>query len=253
MRPAAVVSALALIVACRAGSEPNSELSGPLLNAAGKPMDTNARANLVWADVVPVDGSVVPAGIRGDGRLKTGVAASGSPSNEYQGAFCGVSAFLATANNGSGELNFDPDTYYSSTMQATCGAARSYHFYLAGAGAAPTVSGPHSIARGLALLGPGQSAVQFEGFGLQLPTCQRVMYNDSTQYAPSNSPLQTRLPDLITPTGTVRQWRVESRGTHMGVCVTYNKNGSVKSVGPGLFMPFSLTVTEVPSPFPTFP
>lgn len=31
--------------------------------------------------------------------------------------------------------------------------------------------------------------------------------------------------------------------------MTYNRNGTIKSVGPGLFVPFSLTVTEVPDPF----
>lgn len=246
MRPAIGLSALVLIVACHAGSDPEAELAGPMLKAAGRPADTSKRANLVWADAVSVDGSIVPSGIRGDGRLKDGSAATGSPPNEYQGNYCGVQAFESPVP----DLNYKPDGLYgnlTAAQKAVCGPARFYNFYLGGPSTAPTVGFSHSIARGLWSLAPGQSAVQWEGFG---SICGgKLMYNDSTRYAPSNSLLQTRLPDVA----GVRQWRIESRGTHMGVCVTYNKNGSVKSVGPGLFMPFSLTVTEVPSPFPTFP
>lgn len=233
---------LALVAACVTD---NTESTGPLLAAKGAPVDSSPRGSLVWADSVLVNGNLVPTGIRGDGRLKDGSAATGSPSNEYQGNYCGVQAFASPVP----DLNYKPDGLYgnlTAAQKAICGPARFYNFYLGGPSGAPTAAFAHSIARGLWSLAAGQSAVQWEGFGI----CGgKLMYNDSTRYAPSNSPLQTRLPDV----GGARQWRIESRGTHKGVCVTYNPNGSVKAVGPGLLLPFSLTVTEVPYPFPTFP
>jgi hypothetical protein len=57
------------------------------------------RARFSWADSVNVGTAAqpqwVPAGIRGDGRLRRGDPATGSPSNEYQGDFCGISALVA--------------------------------------------------------------------------------------------------------------------------------------------------------------
>ena len=51
----------------------------------------------------------------------------------------------------------------------------------------------------------------------------------------------------------VRQWRIESQGTHQAVCLVFNTNGSIKSMGPWYFLPFAVTVTEVPYPYQNYP
>src|SRR2546428_4371707 len=147
-----VVALPLLLMACHGQpTEPSIQnvpgVAGPTgaPSAARAKVDTDSRANLVWADSILVNASFVPAGIRGDGRLKTGAASTGTPSNEYQGAVCGVQATLWTGSGESGDLNFKPDGEYSSTMQPTCGAARAYNFFLGGPSAPPTASNPHSI------------------------------------------------------------------------------------------------------------
>jgi hypothetical protein len=222
---------------------------GRVLLAKGKPVDTNSRANLVWADSVLMNGNMVAAGIGGDGRLKDGSPSSGSPSNEYQAAWCGVSAFFASGT----DLNFKPNSSWTTSMQSACGSQRLYTFYWNGPDAPGTTNGPHSIAYGLGSLTVGQSVSQSEAFGVQLQGCDILMFSDSARYTPSNSPRQTRLPDVIVNGVTERQWRIESQGTHQGACVTYNHNGSVKSVGPWYVLPFSLTVTEVSYPWSSYP
>ena len=137
-------------------------------------------------------------------------------------------------------------------MQAACGGRRQFNFFLQGPSAAPTPAAPRTIARELWLLGPGESRIQFEGFGVQLPGCANLMFDD--QYPPSSSTRQTRLPDVTRPDGRiVRQWRIESQGTHQAVCLVFKTNGSIKSMGPWYFLPFAVTVTEVPYPYQNYP
>ena len=247
----ASLAALAILVTECADPSARSSLMEPgrALFAKGGPVDTNPRANLVWADSVLVNGSMVPAGIRGDGRLKNGSPSSGAPSNEYQAAWCGVSAFFQSGT----DLSFKPNSNWTTSMQSACGSQRLYIFYLSGPGAAGTANGPHSIAYGLWSRAVGQSVSQSEAFGVQLPGCDALMFSDSARYAPSSSPQQTRLPDVIVNGITERQWRIETQNTHQGACVTYNHNGSVKSVGPWYVLPFSLTVTEVSYPWSSYP
>ena len=142
-------------------------------------VDTNPRANLVWADFLLVDGVQTPAGIRGDGRLKNGAVSAGTPSNEYQGAWCGTSAFRLGA-----DLDFKPNSGWTRSMQSACGSERLYRFYLNGPTGTPVAVGSHSIARGLWSLAIGQSAAQWEGFGVQLPGCDLLMFNDTWYYLP---------------------------------------------------------------------
>ena len=245
----ALAMVASLVTGCADPSARDSvvEPKQALLAKEGR-VDTSPRASLVWADSVVVNGSNVPAGIRGDGRLKNGSPSSGTPSNEYQGAWCGVTAFASGA-----DLDFKPNSSWTTSMQSACGSQRLYNFYWSGPGAGGTPNGPHSIARGLWSLAAGQSVSQWEGFGVQLTGCGILMFNDSALYAPSSSPRQTRLPDVTVNGVTERQWRIESQGTHQGACVTYNKNGSVKSVGPWYVLPFSLTVTEVSYPWSSYP
>src|SRR4029077_157588 len=84
------LAAAALAVGC---GDPQTDVAGP--RGAGPAfaqtqVDSTSRANSVWADTVLVNGIWLPAGIRGDGRLKNGSPATGTPSNEFQGAACGA-------------------------------------------------------------------------------------------------------------------------------------------------------------------
>jgi len=68
--------------------------------------------------------------------------------------------------------------------------------------------------------------------------------------------LVTRLPNVIDETGRwARQWRVETRGTHQAVGVVLNSGRKKGTTVTNTFyyLPWSMLVTEVPYPFPTFP
>ena len=256
--PLSLVVAVMLAIGC---SDQGTDVAGPRTAApafARTQVDSNSRANLVWADAVLINGVWVPAGIRGDGRLKDGSSATGPLSNEYQGGWCGVAATLATTGTSpGGDMNYTPGISYTSSMQTACsGGARVYEFYLSADSAHlnPTalVFGPHSIARGLANLAPGAAITQWEGFGIQQATCSILMFNDL--FPPSQSLRYTRLPDVVVNGRTVRQWRIESQGSHIAACV---KNGSKPGTyvlqGPYYYVPFALTVTEVPYPYSSYP
>ena len=226
-------------------------------SGGGKP-DTASRANLVWADQVNVAGPGQPedwrpAGIQGDGRLKDGTAAAGSPSNEYQGAYCGVAARINNARNENNALSYDPDARYdAATMQAACGSARAYRFFLGGPVAAPTLSSPQSFVDNIWTLSLGESRQQAQGFGVQLSGCDRLMF--SAKYPPASDMRVTRLPDVTTASGkAARQWRVESQGSHVAMCVVADKRGVLQPTGVSYYLPFALTVTEVPYPYQTYP
>jgi hypothetical protein len=66
-----------------------------------------------------------------------------------------------------------------------------------------------------------------------------------------------RLPNVVDELGrSVRQWRIETRDTHraMGaVKDTSRKNSGEIPTGTTYFMPWRMTVTEVPYPFPIYP
>jgi hypothetical protein len=145
--------------------------------------------------------------------------------------------------------------HWTTSMQAACGPARGYRYYLNGADDPNPYSGGvnHSFARDLYDLPVGQSAIQFEGFGAGLPNnCDRLMYDDA--YPPSNSTLQTRLTDSTRADGVhVRRWRVESRGSHIAVCGYTNNRGVFVTTGPQYYLPFAISVTEVPYPYPKYP
>lgn len=193
-----------------------------------------------------------PAGIRGDGRLKNGAASVGSPSNEYQGAFCGVYAVVGYQKQGKGTFNTDPDIDWTSAMQPSCGSARLFGFYLAGLTAAPTLAGPHSVLDTLAVLSAGQVSARMAKFGVQLPNCDGIRFGK--EYPPAADAKVTRLPDVLTSSGALAaQWRVESQGSHRGACVMRTKSGSIVATGVSYYLPFAITITEVPQPAASFP
>ena len=215
------------------------------------------RANFVWADSVLVNGAWVPAGIRGDGRLKDGSPATGTPSNEYQGLFCGVVGRLYTTGKAPSEQFYYEPGAVTSTMQTAChGGSRIYEVYLSSDAShlnpSPLALSPSSRARGLASLAPGATVTQWEGFGPIQPNCPILMFNDS--FPPSQSLRYTRLPDVVAGGRSARQWRIESQGSHIGACVQNgHKAGTYVANGVTYFVPLSLTVTEVPAPAPSYP
>ena len=250
----AALAVVVLLPACRA-DRTASEPFEPTV-AGGQPLlahghvDQNPRAVLSLADSIFVSdsGRFVPAGIRGDGRVRDGTAAPAGKSSEYQGDWCGVSARFELGT----DLNADPDAGYSASTMSACGSKRQYRFYLSGPSLAPTVSGPHSIASGLATRAVGQSVLQPEGFGVQLTNCQRLMFD--SQYPPSATVRQTRLSDTIDTQGrSVRRWRIESEGSHRAMCLVPGKGNSLVPTGVTYFLPFRITIVEVPYPYSVYP
>lgn len=210
-----------------------------------------SQANLLWADSVDVAASgsppnIVAAGIRGDGRDKRGQPASFS---EYQGDFCGVSAYLGDAMS---SLNTDSDFGYTTSMSAACGgSSRVERFYFDGS-ASPTFSfGPHFVVLNLAALAVGGSMSEELWYGVQQTNCQRLYFSNS--YNPSNNGMVTRLADIPGANGIARQWSVESTGSHRAMCVNVGNGGKLISTGVSHFLPFSYTLTEILPPTPVYP
>jgi hypothetical protein len=205
----------------------------PVLTAAfkkgggkgGKPGSDPIRLHVAWHDnhEVEIEGTMVPAGIRGDGRDAVGAAGESA----YQGGICGVNAALI-----SGGMTFDT---YTATE---CGALRVHRFWMDGAGSQPHTVATKTIARDLESMQPGESRTdQFEGFHVGLTNCSRVLYGDA--YGTDN-PRRTRLPDL----DGARRWLVESQGTHRAICV-YTARGKDVLGTVTAPMPFAYTITEV--------
>lgn len=216
-----------------------------------RPTNTPSQANLLWADNVDVAASgsppdIVAAGIRGDGRDKFGQPATFS---EYQGDFCGVSAYLGDAMS---SLNTDSDFGYTASMSAACGgSSRVERFYFDGS-ASPTFSfGPHFVVLNLAALAVGGSMSEELWYGVQQTNCQRLYFSNS--YSPANNGMVTRLADIPGANGTARQWRVQSTGTHRAMCVNVGNGGKLVSTGVSHFLPFSFTLTEILPPTPVYP
>lgn len=237
------------VVACTQVSEPSSVAVTPALRYA-KPVDMQSRAIFTWADSVDIapagaTPNWVTAGIRGDGRNRYGQPATIS---EYEGDFCGVSAFLGDTY---ASLNADVDFYYTSTMAPKCGSSRQWGFYFDGATTPTYRYAPHVIVMYLGTLAVGQSISQADQFGINQPNCDILEFNDA--YPPANNFVITRLPDVAGQTGVVRQWRVSSQGSHRAMCTVRGNGGKIINTGVSHFLPFSYTLTEVPYPFPTYP
>ena len=207
----------------------------------GGSTDTRPRANIVWSDAPH---NFTP-GIEGDSRSKDG--STKGVLDEYQGNYCGAYAVLYAAAGESGDLNADFDSGYTTDMLSACGSSRSLTFHMGGS-LGDVKFAPYFVVRGLTHLAVNESRLQFMGFGIQQTDCQRVMFD--SQYAGASDARITRLADTET---RVRQWRVESQGTHKGQCVAMRKNGTLYPVGDPITLPFSFTVTEVPHPAPTYP
>jgi hypothetical protein len=99
------------------------------------------------------------------------------------------------------------------------------------------------------------SRLQPMTYGTQQVIC-RLEFN--AQYAGADNVRLTRLPDVRTTNGagqmiTTRQWRVESQGNHRAACLDLQPSGKNIDTGIRYFLPFSLTITQVPYPYPVYP
>lgn len=238
------LSALALLASAACGSEfnpaaPRESLSAQYGQSTTAPIP---RALIVFSDLVNVappgaPENWQPAGVTGDGRLRDGTSSAGQPSNEYLGNLCGVSANIENGPRQGGDLDFDPDNFYSAST--ACGAARYYNFYLAGTAQAPAHLTPDSRVFGIWSLAVGQSVNKGQGFGVQLTNCQLLMFN--SQFGVDDLSV-TRTDNGTGP----RRWKVATQGGHMAACVLPSKKAGVyTATGVKYFLPFSYSVTEV--------
>lgn len=203
-------------------------------------VDTHSRVRYTVMNQVDVGGVATPAGITGDGRLANGSIA-GTSDSQYQGDFCGVEGVLANGPRESGNLSYDPDGGSTNF----CGAPRYMVFSL---DAVPTNLAPLSRVFGIWALGVGESVNKGQGFGVELPNCGVLMF--SSQYGVDD----LRVSRVDAGTGP-RQWLIQSQGSHMAACVNLVKKGptAYAPTGKKYFLPFVISVTEVPYPYPTYP
>jgi len=235
-----------------------NSLSASVEGATGSPVRFEAiadaglnppQAQLTFADSVNVGGAStphwVPAGIRGDGRAVNGEPLTRGAGGVYQGSFCGSALFI-----GRGDL-FDENSnlyaniarYWTAAMPASCTPARGYLIYADGPEAPPKVMHPLSIAEDIGTMAIGETRIQaypFQGGSLE----GAFIFDDKIPGA--SKVLITRLPDIRDEMERMaRQWRIESRDTHRAAGGT----GFLATT----YLPFVLTVTEVPYPWPTYP
>ena len=202
-------------------------------------VDTHSRVNYVIADQVEVNGVLQPAGIKGDGRLKDG-SLSTAGGSEYQGDFCGVTGLIFNQPRENGNLQIDGG---DGTNQS-CGGPRFYVFNLNGQ---LVNSAPMHRVFDIWSLGVGQTVSTGQGFGVDLTGCSLLMFN--SQYGGDNLKV-TRTDNGTGP----RQWTVESQGNHLAACIVPSKRGGTYvATGVMYNLPFSMVVTEVPYPYPTYP
>lgn len=255
----APVAVLALVAAGCADSRDATEPTAPLF-AAGGGGATTPRARLSYADSVNVGSALapvwVPAGYRGDGRLRDGTPGTAGQSNEYQGDWCGVNANVGTGTQGqTTQFTFDPNQWWSSSLPATCQPARAVLIYLNGPAAPPGLTRQHQYFTDLGSMAVGDSLILPWNNGTGAELGVNLWFNDS--YSPASSPRWIRLPNVTDEFGrSVRSWRIETRGSHRAMGASQICAGRKCSLGPTgttYYLPFVLTITEVPAPFPTYP
>ena len=225
-------------------------------------VDNTSRARFSWDDSInvgtPSAPAWAPAAIRGDGRLRDGSpAVAGGPSNEYQGSFCSVNAVIGSGTgNENAQLYIDPDRFASASLPASCQPTRSYRFYVNvnGPTATPSLVHPSSLVPDLSLMAVGETRVQSFHGGTMEELGFAIWWDPA--YPPAKGVLVTRLPNVVDELGrSVRQWRVETQGTHQAVLVVPNSGKKPGSTVTSTFYtaPWAMTVTQVPYPFATFP
>jgi hypothetical protein len=113
---------------------------------------------------------------------------------------------------------------------------------------APTA---HEVVHSIYNLAVGESRIQPMPMGTLGDLGVGLQFDDA--YPPSSSVLVTRLPNVIDEFGrSVRQWRMNTRGTHLAMGFASSKQGPMPT-GTTYYLPFSMVITEVPYPFPVYP
>jgi hypothetical protein len=148
------------------------------------------------------------------------------------------------------DLNFDTDhMYVPSSMDGPCGGRRYYQVFFSGRASPSVHVTPQHFALNLGTLAVGQSLSEEVHFGVQQTNCSGIHYNDA--YPPANNARVTRLTDTLTAQGPRRRWRVESQGSHRGMCALFTNKGPKPVTS--FYLPFAYTIVEVMAPFPSFP
>ncbi len=254
---ALVVSTTLTVAACTSSGTTDPAAQREAFDARyAKGGKSTPGLNVQFADSANVAADGSPpfwslTGIRGDGRLKSGVAATSSPSNEYESKYCGVEAYGGSEGlSASGNLNIDSDISWTASMQSVCGSKRQFHFHLGGVTEPPTLLGPHTLSE-MGIISVGQTVAREVRFGVQMTNCAGIRFSNA--YPPSVNARVTRLPNIALSGGSVvKQWRIESQGSHRGSCVVQGKKDFV-ATGVSHYLPFSMTVTEVPATTAVYP
>jgi len=222
--------------------------------------DVTTRVRISYDDSINVGTLATPvwvaAGIRGDDRLRDGSpAVPGGPSNEYQGNFCSFHGIVGSGTDGNGaQMYIDPDRYTSPSLPANCQPDRYHRYYLSGPTQAPGIAHPSYFVKDMNQMLVGQTQTQPFHSGTMDELGVGLWFDEA--YPPASNVLVTRLPNVTDEFGrSVRRWRVETRGSHKAVGVVPNsgKKPGTTVTNTFYYMPWAMTVTEVPYPFPTFP
>lgn len=236
------------VIGCREATSPPLAAFAPhqLPVAAAGSGTSHSRAHITLHATVNVGSpsslNWVPSGIQGDGRNRFGQADAVS---EYQGDFCGVRTVVYDYQKPYGGINFDTDTDYDAlTMSGPCGSRRTIAFSLGGP--TPVTSSPNILVKDLWNFAPGESRLMNVTIGQGLP-CSTLQFD--AQYAGAGSARVTRLPDV----SGARQWVVESQGTHQAACMKQLKSDRQADTGVRYYLPFAMTITQVPYPNARYP
>jgi hypothetical protein len=255
--PTTDANGIATIGSWKLGRNGSNRLSANAPGASGSPVTFEAvaadaeppRLRYSFADSVNLGTSAapqwVPAGIRGDGRARDGAPLPGNVGGVYQGDFCGANALMGRGDafDEHDDMLFDPRRYYSDALPASCKPQRVYRVYRDGLDQPPAEIGPLSHGDLANKLAVGETRLFTMVFQAGAAGGAFRFIEDAARG--SSAAAITRLPDIRDEIDRpVRQWRIESRGTHKADDFTINGT---------YYLPFMLTITEVPYPFPTYP
>ena len=70
-----------------------------------------------------------------------------------------------------------------------------------------------------------------------------------SKYQGASSARVTRLTDI----GGSRRFLLESQDSHGAACLALQANGKYQDTGPRYYLPFSVLITQVPYPSPSYP
>lgn len=247
--PSALALPLLLLAGCQDSSVPGLSPDVAVQAKSSGGTDTDSRAILVWADLMP-DGVTV-TGIQGDGRNVDG-GTTGTV-DAYRGDRCGVRAKIFWYDpdfSRSGDLVFDPDF----DRAGSC-ATRKLHFDLDRDPATPaTALGPFTNLRQIMQVAASRAQVlRFTSTGIA--NCEAIRFGDADPSDPTGvhvvpgstgGVLATRTAGAVGSTAA-GSWTVETRDG-VGRCMVTSK-GKYVDTNQTYTLPFSFTVTEVQYPY----